>query len=448
MNFNELDWNAFFSTNRESPIKISRNDISDFNYDYNQVVFSSSFRRLQHKTQVFPLERLDYVRSRLTHSMEVCAIAKSMTTLFFNSISFKKKNSKMYNYVNDAVDIVATVSLLHDIGNPPFGHHGEEAIRKYFLNQSYEGVIPNVPEYLDFINFDGNAQGFRIATKLQLVNHKIPANGLNLCSSVLASLIKNPKGSESPGTNKVGYFQQEKEIFYRVVEDCKLRRDNIIVRHPLSYIMEAADDIANCMADLEDAVKKRVIEFEELKVKLGEMLGYNSLAYRTMISSYKSGLKLNHPDPKSLAMKELRSIIQKKFVGTFTNGFVNNFDQFYNTNNYKDILSCLGPEDKATYNFFKSMAQKYIYTNIAILKKEIAGNEIINTLLSKLIKSSLSDDKEDYRTIDGKYYALISDNFKYCLPENPGPYSKIHLVIDYISGMTDTFAYDIYNEIK
>lgn len=439
-------WEKLLSEERRLNIKRHSPNISHFNVDYNKSIFSSSFRRLQHKTQVFPLERLDYVRSRLTHSLEVDAIAKNLIQFIFKNVKLKRKHKNTFPVMQHSLNILSAASLIHDIGNPPFGHHGEEAIRDWFRN--HKESLKDFSYLEDYTLFDGNCQGFRVITKLQLEGHEKPHNGLNFTAASIATLCKNVNLSTDSNVTKIACFQSEKDIFDWAFSSCGLINGNKYIRHPLSYIMEAADDIANCASDLEDAVKKDVLSFDKLMSLIKVKLSYNHYLYRSLMNSLSIGTQNRHPDPISVAIKEARFEIQNKMVKEISKAFIDNFEKLLSGEETRDLMELVNNDTRRLYDFLKKdIAKEFIYKNKTILIKEIFGDEIIKDLLNKFITAALSKERDDHKTLNGKLYNIISDNFKYIM-DSQDINERIQLVVDYISGMTDTFAYDLYQEIR
>ncbi|MGL5381251.1 dGTP triphosphohydrolase, partial [Clostridium sp.] len=280
-------WKQILNKNRIRDYKSTKRTLDcrdEFENDYDRILFSASFRRLQDKAQVFPLEKLDFVRTRLTHSLEVSSIAKSLAI----SIGYKliEQTSNLddkvsASMVEDMSNILACAGLIHDLGNPPFGHFGEVAIREWFDDKlsknhdntytfSYDKYKFNLDkqEALDLLNFEGNAQGLRILTKLHFV---IDRYGMNLTTGVLSSVIKYPISSlelEDSNLSKMGYYKSEEAVFKEIADDTNIRGG----RNPLVYILEAADDIAYLLGDLEDAFNKKIISHDIFKMKYEEFI--------------------------------------------------------------------------------------------------------------------------------------------------------------------------------
>ena len=261
--------------------------ISQFEKDYQIVINSAAFRRLQDKTQVFPLDTSDFIRTRLTHSLETSFIAKKLGNMVLYNMSVKRGEASFQKREYDRneefllkiPEILSCAGLLHDMGNPPFGHFGEVIIGEWFrenlpniiLNgkrivdkENLDNSYLNDAQYADLSYFEGNAQLIRVVTKLYKNTHK---RGMNLTKAVLGSLIKYPDNSLNieKKYKKFGYFQADQEIFNAIVESTGQKNGDIAMRHPLVYLLEAADDIAYLTADVEDAIKKGVISFEVLK---------------------------------------------------------------------------------------------------------------------------------------------------------------------------------------
>ena len=277
-----MNWNKLLCTERIRTYQkstISRDLRTEFEKDYHRIIGSASFRRLQDKTQVFPLDKSDYVRTRLTHSLEVSSFAKSLAQNVGEKIIQEKKDPDFTSKnKEDISNILQCAGLLHDIGNPPFGHFGETTIRDWFKNNLskiyYKGQI--LEEYLepqmiqDLYNFEGNAQALRLVTKLHFL---VDENGMNLTKALLATIIKYPvssleinKKSGNIKTKKMGYFYADRNNFENIQDSMELNGN----RHPLTYLLEAADDIAYKTADIEDSVEKGNISYHQLMRELEE----------------------------------------------------------------------------------------------------------------------------------------------------------------------------------
>lgn len=275
-----MNWQQLLCTDRIRNYKGNPNseDLrTEFEKDYHRIIGSASFRRLQDKTQVFPLDKSDFVRTRLTHSLEVSSFAKSLGQNISKKILLDIKDEGFQeSYQADVCDILQCAGLLHDIGNPPFGHFGETVIRQWFLKNlgrfTYNGrsLIEVLSQQMkeDLFNFEGNTQALRLVTKL---HYLVDANGMNLTKGLLGTIIKYPvssleinKDSGNIKDKKMGYYYAEREIFADIQEALGTYGE----RHPLAYVLEAADDIAYRTADIEDAFKKGCITYGQLVQEL------------------------------------------------------------------------------------------------------------------------------------------------------------------------------------
>lgn len=278
-----MEWSTLLSPRREreSSEKYRSSDLrSEFEKDYHRIIGSASFRRLQDKTQVFPLDKSDFIRTRLTHSMEVSSLAKSLGQNIGESILVHKKDSSFtVQMKEDICNILQCAGLIHDIGNPPFGHYGEAAIREWFERNlpllTYHGTSleellePQMRE--DFYHFEGNAQALRLVSKLHFL---VDENGMNLTYALLNTIIKYPVAStkihpESGDIRekKMGYYYADRELFEDIVSETGAGNH----RHPLTFILEAADDIAYKTADIEDAFVKRFLTYHSLRDELRKL---------------------------------------------------------------------------------------------------------------------------------------------------------------------------------
>ena len=448
----------------EKRITYQNSDLrSEFEKDYHRIIISASLRRLQDKTQVFPLDKSDFIRTRLTHSLEVSSLAKSLGQNISSNILKRIGDASFALDMKDAVcDILQCAGLIHDIGNPPFGHFGEEAIRNWFSLHLKDLSMPDgsrVLEHLteamqgDFYHFEGNAQALRLVSKLHfLVNE----NGMNLTFGLLNTIIKypgssleiNPKSGNCKD-KKMGYFQSEKELFEKIVGACNSRGK----RHPLTFILEAADDIAYRTADIEDAYKKRCFNYDTLLKEL-KLQVPDTYAVTVLEKQYEKAIKMNVDNPHLYAIQNWAVRLQGYFIYAATDGFTANYKKImegsygsdlFEGNVAKDILKALG-----------NIAYKYAFTSMPILKLEIAADTIISFLLDKLIPAAICYDTNwKMGMMEEKLIRLISENYIQIYhhyskdkSEDEKLYLRLLLVTDYISGMTDSFAKNLYQELN
>jgi len=349
--------------------------------------------------------------------------------------------------------ILEVAGLIHDIGNPPFGHFGEEVIRNFFENLPEGSLIKNAFSSLnneqkgDFLNFDGNVQGFRILKKLGLSDDE---DSYNLTIPVLATIIKYPyssldgnkKGAEFKYCQKkFGFFDSEKDDYKRIVEELGLLYNR---RHPLTYLLEAADDIAYSVSDIEDGHKLGIITLERIKKSFANN---NCSGFLSGFKKYESNMDLYIQKLRIKAQSKMLVECTKTFNIKFDDIVKGTFDDDLIKNSSAKNLRCAF-EDLSIYNF----------SDITVLKRELLGEEVMHYLLfifynALFSEHILKDGKLNKKSKEYKLYSLISDNYKIkaCEKDEKFPtdnYKKFMLVTDYISGMTDSFALNLYNELK
>ena len=471
-------WSNILSNKRVKEYKFTREtyDVrTDFEDDYERILFSASFRRLQDKAQVFALEQEDFVRTRLTHSFEVSAIAKSLGRSIGNILI---ENTKEYDekvtleMVNDICTVLSCAGLIHDLGNPPFGHFGETAIREWFkdkLSENEDGTytfefkknkfILSKQEGLDLMNFEGNAQVLRILTKLHFI---IDKNGMNLTSAVLNSIIKYPVDSTNIDKKKIlskklGYFATEEKTFKEITNNTALGRD----RNPLVYILEAADDIAYLLGDLEDAFNKNIISYDILYNKYKEFIEENSFEEKTIEESTGYFLKRNYDfakdeygygDPGEYAIKSFVIRLKRYLRDSAVEEFVNSYDKIMNGEYNGELLGSSKASKVA--EFLRRMVSNYVHTHEAVNSREIIGYKMIHSMLDEFVPIVLKEDIKEDKGYNGKIYSLISSNYRFVCENsikegsNTKEYYKLLLVTDFICGMTDSYAVTTYRTLN
>ncbi|WP_338589535.1 dNTP triphosphohydrolase [Paenibacillus sp. Y5S-9] len=440
---------------------------NDFDDDYSRLIHSSAVRRLQDKAQVFPLDNSDFVRTRLTHSHEVSTIGRSLGISIESLLIAEEKLS--IDHKGKLSSLLAVAGLLHDLGNPPYGHFGEAAIQKFFkLWFENEGAKfkENLGEekYADFVNFEGNAQTFRLASKL---NNLFDEYGFNLSVASLASILKYPRSSTEGNKSdsdrrddqlgisykKFGYLQAEAERFDAV----KLHTNIGESRHPITFLLEAADDIAYAAADIEDGCKKRVLDYEIIKKTLQEYLSDGTEEEQDLLCSfvttYEYNLKEERSDRLDNAVQNLRIKAQGFMIKSVIKEFILKHDDILNGIYDKDII--MASEAQNVRKAMKKLSY-IIFDSKEIVLREYAGGKVIQGLLEMFVEAVLSDNRDDTRTEEGKLYLLISDNYKdimkkYCFErvgDQPSIYDRLLLVTDFVCGMTDSYALELYRRLK
>lgn len=467
---NRLEWDELLCKNRKRKSQAEKKDTkpetiiarNEFEADYDRIVGSSSVRRLQDKAQVFPLQENDFTRTRLTHSLEVSGLARSLGKAVGKQLEMKEE-SFTSEMTDELAALLQTAGLIHDLGNPPFGHYGETIIQKWF-SQWFESnqllkkkILLSEQEKNDFIYFDGNVQNLRIVTKLQTLND---AYGANFTYATLATIIKYPWKSDDlrKGKKKFGYFVSEQSFVKEIQKKTGLEDG---CRHPATYLLEAADDIIYVCDDIEDGVKKGYIEWDVVYKKIKNK--FKDESYKRLfkeIDSKKANKNMGQEDIKLAKVRNFRNRIQTYLFEQAINEFINSYEEIMNGSyQKKELLAC---EERFIDYLKKDVTGKYCFGCHEVLALELVGDRVIKTLLdifvSTLIESE-GDELEDITKYSGKIYNLISSNFKYIALYDYEKdisrekisditiYDKLHLVVDFISGMTDSYAVNLYKEL-
>nr|WP_315151998.1 dNTP triphosphohydrolase [uncultured Flavobacterium sp.] len=431
-----------------------------FENDYGRLISSAPIRRLQDKTQVFPLEESDFIRTRLTHSLEVSYIASSIGQSI-EKILLEKKDITI-NEKGLLSSLLRVSGLIHDLGNPPFGHFGEEAVKEFFKvyfnkqdtnNQDSNNGAPklNKLERADFENFDGNVQTLRILSKLYYFGD---AFGYNLTYSSLASIIKYPsdslegnmgKSSKEIAKKKFGYFVTEKHIY----DDLNKYLQTNNRRSPIVYLLEAADDIAYSAADIEDGIKLGIINIYDVRDIFLKNLTTNK---ENVINKLDDLIKLYSEKQinKSITIQKFRIYTQQIMIEEIINSFVERYDEIMNGELEEEIIDISKASD--IRKAYKKL-QYIVFDDKNIVKKEIAGWEAIYGLLKIFTKASQSSNfKAEGNTYESRLYKMISSSHRKVFEEietyENVEYKKLQLIVDFITGMTDSYAINLYQELK
>ena len=450
----------------------SRDLRTEFEKDYHRIISSAAFRRLQDKTQVFPLDKNDYVRTRLTHSLEVSSFARSLGQSVGQSI-INNKLSKDFSYEQreSISDILECAGLIHDIGNPPFGHFGESAIQDWCKNNFVKLTFKEkkIDEILsdeqknDFYHFEGNAQALRVVSKLHFL---VDENGMNLTKALLSTIIKYPvnstgidKYSGNIRTKKMGYFDADKDIFENV--DASVGSNGN--RNPLTYLLEAADDIAYLTADIEDSLKKGMISLDTLILEINKRISksqnkeaadFANQCLEKLNKKYEKATDKNLSEPDVYAIENWMVIVQGQVLQLVTDCFVDNYESIMAGTFAKSLIE--GSKANLLMDILGDIAFKYTFTSKPIYKLEIAADTILNFLLDKFMKAILYyDTDEKLSVVDKKIISMISRDYMHIYhyysegkSESDRLYLRLLLVTDYICGMTDSFAKNLYQEFN
>ncbi|MCW8813678.1 MAG: deoxyguanosinetriphosphate triphosphohydrolase [Ignavibacteriaceae bacterium] len=418
---------------------------SEYQKDFDRIVFSPAFRRLQDKTQVFPLPESDFVHTRLTHSLEVSCVGRSLGNLVGEKVIERHHNLKN-NYTKFHFgEIVASACLAHDIGNPPFGHSGEDAIAEYFRSgngQKFKSKIKDEKKWTDLIHYEGNAQGFRIISKLQ--NPKIKG-GLQLTKSTLASVTKYPRESFiniksksllSKAYKKYGFFQSEKDLFKEVAYATGLisQKDEKVYwwcRHPLAFLVEAADDICYRVMDLEDGFRLGLISFKETEDLLTPLINKQALkGYKEKDEKDRIGYL------RAVAISEMVNELASVFLDEEKNILRGKFED--------DLISEIRREN--ALKRIKDISMKQIYKSRSVVEREVAGYEVLGGLLDTFISAYNQAYEEKVSAKNKAVFALLPGRIPEEIPNDL--YLRLLRIIDFVSGMTDSLAVSLFRKIK
>lgn len=472
-----MNWEQLLSTKRSRGAsgknRYTKNtDLrSEFEKDYHRIIGSASFRRLQDKTQVFPLDKSDFIRTRLTHSLEVSSFAKSLgQNIGENIIAYKKDPGFTPRMKEDICHILQCAGLIHDIGNPPFGHFGELAIREWFERNlpvlEYRGVpiekvlTPQMRE--DFYHFEGNAQALRLVTKLHFL---VDEQGMNLTYALLNTIVKYPvastqidKRSGNIKDKKMGYYYADADIFEEIQKETGTNG----CRHPLTFILEAADDIAYKTADIEDAFIKGFLSYHKLLEELRELqekyFQEASNAFNPvdkLEDLYRRGKEKHVEDPEEYAIKNWIVRVQGFLINCATFGFTSNYAAIMKGEYKYDLFHHTFAE--RLMDLLGDLAFREVFTSDAIYRMEVSESAMIDFLMDKFILAVIKydDNTQKLGTIDTRMVSFISSNYKKAYHYHAQGksdverlYLRLLLVTDFICGMTDSYAKRLYQELK
>lgn len=441
-----MDWNKLLSAHRYHPgtstSLFHTHDRSQFQRDYDRLIFSSPFRRLQNKTQVFPLPGNIFVHNRLTHSLEVASVGRSLGSKI---AQFLKKNDvpiDMPEILEEIGTIVSTACLAHDLGNPPFGHSGEEAI-SYFFSEGeglYLKKLLTDEEWADISHFEGNANAFRLLT--HSFNGRRPG-GYTMTYTTLASIIKYPFESKASLKGyKYGFFQSEKEIYRQVAEELGIIKinDNPLqyARHPLVFLVEAADDICYQIMDIEDSHKLRILSYDETTEIL--LSFYDKNEDKEDLKTVAKTFKVVTDKNERIAF--LRAGIINKLINSCAEVFCGNYEAIMKGEFKSTLIKSLSDTNKQAYDACTKLAYERIYHTNIVTQIQIAGFKILGTILKEYTDAVLKPETYYARNI----LSVMPEQYK--VNQDDSMYTKIQTVVDYVSGMTDSYALNLYRKIK
>ncbi len=412
---------------------------TDFRRDYDRLVFSSPFRRLQNKTQVFPLPGSIFVHNRLTHSMEVACVGKSMADNIAVALRDKYRSmGEATEHFDHLGDIVAAACLAHDLGNPPFGHSGERAIGTFFSEGAGRDLRAQLTdsEWADLTHFEGNANALRVLTHQFKGRRK---GGFAMTYSTLASIVKYPYESILSTKGKFGFFASEREDYARVAEELGILRLSAegkplrFARHPLVYIVEAADDICYEVMDIEDAHKLKIIPTTEV---IDAFLGFFDNDRKEHI---RRGMEyVSDPNEK---IAYLRSCVVGALVEQCARTFIDNEDAILEGRFEGSLLNGIRDLERQGYARCNELSWTKIYRSSEVVDIELAGNRIITFLLERLVEAVTHPELNYSRLLLAKFpeqYDVTA----------PTLYGKLQAVLDHVSAMTDVYALDLYRKLN
>lgn len=438
-----MDWQKLISNKRlgqEYRHTERHDDRTEFKRDYDRLIFSAPFRRLQNKTQVFPLPGSIFVHNRLTHSLEVASVGMSLGNDIAQHIIKKRPELKdtMFEQIGQ---IVSTACLAHDLGNPPFGHSGEKAIQTFFTEGSGLSLKQQVSSAFwdDITHFEGNANAFRLLTH-QFKGRR--PGGFVMTYSTLASIVKYPYASSAAGTKgKFGFFQSEQPYFQRIADEMGLlRRSNEgeplqYARHPLVYLVEAADDICYEIMDIEDAHKLKILSYLETEELF---LGFFDKETQQKLLQRISDENLQDPNEKVVY---LRACVIGKLENECVNTFLDNEEMILAGTFEGSLIKHINQQQRDAYKRCSQLSVERIYRSRPVLDVELSGYKIMATLMEQMTEAVMHPD----RFYSKQLIDRVSTQYDINAQELE---TRLMAVIDYIAGMTDVYALDVYQKIN
>ena len=440
-----MNWKQLISAKRfgmEEFHEERQENRSEFQRDYDRLIFSAPFRRLQNKTQVFPLPGSVFVHNRLTHSLEVASVGRSLGDDVAKAL-LERHPELQDSFLPEIGSIVSAACLAHDLGNPPFGHSGEKAISTFFSEGKGVRLKEKQPngeqlspmDWEDLTHFEGNANALRILTHQFEGRRK---GGFVLTYTTLASIVKYPFSSSLARTkSKFGFFVSEEESFQKIATELGLTLLNEhplkYARHPLVYLVEAADDICYQMMDIEDAHKLKILTTQETKELLLSYFSKERQAHRLKTMEIVSDTN------EQIAY--LRSSVIGLLIGECVQAFVDNEEKILKGEFEGSLINHISEVPANAYKHCADISLKRIYRSRDVLDIELAGFRIISTLLELMIDAVRSPEKAYSQLLINR----VSGQYNI---KAPALYERIQAVLDYISGMTDVFALDLYRKIN
>ena len=439
-----MNWKQLISNKRlgqESRHAIRHDDRSEFKRDYDRLIFSAPFRRMQNKTQVFPLPGSIFVHNRLTHSLEVASVGMSLGNDVAHCV-MKTRPELADTLFTQIGTIVSTACLAHDMGNPPFGHSGEKAIQTFFTEGKGAYLKDRLSPELwnDITHFEGNANAFR------LLAHRFKGRrdgGFVMTYTTLASIVKYPFASAlaEKGHGKFGFFSTEADIFCRIADDLGIIRKSAdgcpaeYARHPLVYLVEAADDICYEIMDIEDAHKLKIVTYEETKrlfLDFFDEMGQNHIMQRIHDE------EITDDNEKVIYM---RACVINALEKACVDAFMRHEDEIMRGEFSGSLIDSIDDRLVKAYRNCTELSKKRIYKSKPVLDVELSGFKIMDSLMEVMTEAAVNPQRFYSRQLISR----VSSQYDISAPDLE---TRIMAVIDYISGMTDVYALDIYQKIN
>ena len=439
-----MDWQQLISSKRlgQEHRHIERHDDrSEFKRDYDRLIFSAPFRRLQNKTQVFPLPGSVFVHNRLTHSLEVASVGMSLGNDVAARIISERRPQLRGTLFEEIGQIVATACLAHDLGNPPFGHSGEKAIQTFFTEGEGRALQQQVSEafWSDITHFEGNANGFRLLTH-QFKGRR--PGGFVMTYSTVASIVKYPFSSMAPSRKgKFGFFVSEQPLWQRLADEMGIRQLSApgeplrYARHPLVYLVEAADDICYEIMDLEDAHKLKIVSYDTVS-KL--FLDFFDEDTQKQILQRIEDEQLTDENEKVVY---LRACVIGKLENECVNTFVQHEEEILDGTFTGSLIDHISTRQREAYERCAKLSVQRIYRSRPVLDVELSGYQIMATLMQKMTEAVMNPQRYYSQQLIGR----VSSQYDITAADLE---TRLMAVIDYISGMTDVYALDVYQKIN
>ena len=438
-----MKWQSLISNKRfgqELKHAERHDDRSEFKRDYDRLIFSAPFRRLQNKTQVFPLPGSIFVHNRLTHSLEVASVGMSLG-MDVSTLLCERHPELRGTLFEQIGTIVSAACLAHDMGNPPFGHSGERAIQTFFTEGAGNYLQSRLSKRFwdDITHFEGNANAFRLLTH-RFNGRRI--GGFVMTYATLASIVKYPFASSLAGNHgKFGFFSSEEETYIKVADELEIMKLSPsgapirYARHPLVYLVEAADDICYEIMDIEDAHKLKILSFEETAHLL---MGFFDEETQRHIKQRIADEGLTDNNEKVVYM---RACAVGKLENKCVEAFVANEEAILNGTFEGSLIDHIDETQRQAYKHCSTLSYQRIYHSKPVLDVELAGYKIMQTLMETMIEAAVNPERFYSRQLLRRFSSQYDI-------QSPDLETRIMAVIDYISGMTDVYALEIYQKIN